>query len=392
MPANNIVIDGILDGSGTGFAGGPSVPYNTSGCPGDGTVTGIPGSGPGGGGGGLFGCNVHGSGGGGAGYGGNGGASSQAISPAGPTPGGVAYGDAVSPSVNQGSGGGSGSRYNQIPGASGAGGAGGAAISLFGTIDLNGAILTDGRDGGPGIPLNPFLGTPAGGGGSGGGVLLNGVLFLDGLISTIGGNGGSGSAFAAGSGGGGGAGGRIKLFGVCNLGVSFQVDVSKGIGGTSWSFSETFASDGQDGTFTNECVPIIVVAVDIKPQSCPNPINTKSKGVIPVAILGTDDFDVIDIEIESLRLVGVEPIRVDIEDVSTPFEPFLGKVNCTEDCNELGPDGFLDLTLKFDKQEVVEALGDVGDGACLVLDLTGNTTDDTPIVGEDVVLIKKKGK
>ncbi|MHC4346223.1 MAG: hypothetical protein ACYSUP_16230, partial [Planctomycetota bacterium] len=41
------------------------------------------------------------------------------------------------------------------------------------------------------------------------------------------------------------------------------------------------------------------VAVDIKPQSCPNPFNIKSKGVLPVAILGTDEFDVEDVNTAS---------------------------------------------------------------------------------------------
>lgn len=40
---------------------------------------------------------------------------------------------------------------------------------------------------------------------------------------------------------------------------------------------------------------VIDVALDIKPQSCPNPFNTKSKGVLPVAILGTADLNVNDI-------------------------------------------------------------------------------------------------
>ncbi|MHC4258556.1 MAG: right-handed parallel beta-helix repeat-containing protein [Planctomycetota bacterium] len=39
----------------------------------------------------------------------------------------------------------------------------------------------------------------------------------------------------------------------------------------------------------------IPVAVDIKPQSCPNRLNVKSKGVFDVAILGTNDFDVRDL-------------------------------------------------------------------------------------------------
>jgi hypothetical protein len=81
-------------------------------------------------------------------------------------------------------------------------------------------------------------------------------------------------------------------------------------------------------------------------------------------------------------------------DVATLFEPFIGKEDAF-DCTEEGWDGFLDLTLKFDTQEVVAALGDVSDGDVLVLQLTGNLQEDfggTPIVGEDVVVILKKGK
>ncbi|MHC4374508.1 MAG: right-handed parallel beta-helix repeat-containing protein, partial [Planctomycetota bacterium] len=48
----------------------------------------------------------------------------------------------------------------------------------------------------------------------------------------------------------------------------------------------------------------IPVAVDIKPQSCPNRLNVKSKGVFDVAISGTDDFDVRDIDLAAVSLEG----------------------------------------------------------------------------------------
>ena len=132
------------------------------------------------------------------------------------------------------------------------------------------------------------------------------------------------------------------------------------------------------------------VPIDIKPQSCPNPLNVKSKGLLPVALLGTADFDVSEIDPVSVRLAGVAPLRSNIEDVATPFA-FPEKEDCN-DCTDLGEDGFDDLTLKFDTQEIVSALGAVKDGDCLLLELTGNLQDGTPIVGEDVVLILKKGK
>ena len=142
------------------------------------------------------------------------------------------------------------------------------------------------------------------------------------------------------------------------------------------------------------------VHFDVKPGSCPNPINAKSKGVLPAAILGTSDFDVtaIDPESVSLRLKGsdvtVAPIRWALEDVATPFEFSDGKEDCLEDCNDMGPDGFMDLTLKFQTQEVIAALGEFSARECLVLEVRANLTDDQnggTFIGEDVVLMLKPG-
>jgi probable HAF family extracellular repeat protein len=137
--------------------------------------------------------------------------------------------------------------------------------------------------------------------------------------------------------------------------------------------------------------PAIQVAVDIKPSSCPNPVNVKSSGMLPIAILGTDDYDITTIDPTSIRLAGVEPLRSGYEDVAGP-------VTDTNDCNcsEAGPDGYLDLTLKFETQEIVEAIGDVNDGDILTLELTGVLFDpipfETPIVGADCILIRGKHK
>jgi len=128
----------------------------------------------------------------------------------------------------------------------------------------------------------------------------------------------------------------------------------------------------------------IEVDVDIKPESCPNPLNVGSKGVLSVAILGTADFDVTQVDPASVRLVcDVAPLRWALEDVATPFDGGL------YDCHELGPDGYLDLNFKFKTQEIVGALPEVYDGDVLNLTLTGTLLDGTPIVGEDVVWISK---
>lgn len=139
--------------------------------------------------------------------------------------------------------------------------------------------------------------------------------------------------------------------------------------------------------------PMIEVSVDIKPTSCPNPLNVDGKGVLPVAILGTADFDVTQVDPASVRLVGVTPLRWSLEDVATPYgDQFSDPPGCME-CTTEGADGYMDLTLKFDTQEIVAALGPVNDGDCLLLVLTGNLKEEfggTPISGADVVRIIKK--
>jgi hypothetical protein len=141
------------------------------------------------------------------------------------------------------------------------------------------------------------------------------------------------------------------------------------------------------------------VPVDIKPYSCPNPLDVKKYsrkkyGVLHVAILGTKAFDVTQINPASIRLEGVAPLRWSFKDVATPFTPSTGKKHCYEDCTIEGTDGFKDLTLKFSAKKLIAALGNVTDNECRVLKLSGNLKkekESTPIVGEDVVVIQKKG-
>ena len=131
----------------------------------------------------------------------------------------------------------------------------------------------------------------------------------------------------------------------------------------------------------------IEVPVDIKPTSCPNPLNTTDQGTLSVAILGTDSFDVTQVNVSTVQLEGVSPVRSSLEDVATPFVPFTCRMDCNTDCTTAGPDGFPDLSLKLNTQAVVAALGAVTDGECRVVKLTGNLVDGTPIEGEDVVII-----
>jgi hypothetical protein len=109
--------------------------------------------------------------------------------------------------------------------------------------------------------------------------------------------------------------------------------------------------------------------------------------VLPVALLGTEDFDVNRIDIASVRLGGVAAIRSRFEDVA-------GAVSDGNECEctTAGADGYVDLTLKFETEDIVERLGDVNDGDVVTLGLEGVLCDETAIEGSDCVVIVGRHK
>jgi formylglycine-generating enzyme required for sulfatase activity len=146
-------------------------------------------------------------------------------------------------------------------------------------------------------------------------------------------------------------------------------------------------SDTDSSTLTIAPPPVIEVDVDIKPGSCPNPLNVKSRGVLPVAILGSAALDVTTIDAGSIFLNGARNVRSGYEDVAE----FIADANDCE-CTTLGPDGYLDLTLKFMIRDIVATLGEVNHDDVLELPLAGFLFDETPVEGADCVVIRGKHK
>ena len=126
------------------------------------------------------------------------------------------------------------------------------------------------------------------------------------------------------------------------------------------------------------------ISIDIKPNTCPNPLNVRSKGRLSVAILSTIDFNVTDIDTSTLRLNGVEPLKNSLKNVSGPLN------DC--DCTTTSADNIEDLVLKFDIQEVYETLEPVSNGDEIPLTIIGELLDGTAIEGSDCVVIKGVGK
>jgi hypothetical protein len=145
-------------------------------------------------------------------------------------------------------------------------------------------------------------------------------------------------------------------------------------------------------------VPRISVYVDIKPGSWPNPLNKGSKGVISVAICGTEDFDVMTVDPETAKLYvegveeGVCPLRWSWEDVATPY---VDETPEEPDGHEETADGYMDLVLKYDTQEVVETLGlcEFEEWSYVKLFIRGNLFEEEggiPIEGFDWIRIQSQ--
>lgn len=137
------------------------------------------------------------------------------------------------------------------------------------------------------------------------------------------------------------------------------------------------------------------VSLDVKPSSCPNPINVNSKGVLPIAIAGSENFDVTQIDPATVRLglmekdgdfLNVTPLRWSYEDVTCPY--LSGPENENPCCIENQPDDIMDLSMKFKTQELVGVAGlESHVGETIKLTVAGETLDGLKFMGEDCVRI-----
>ena len=130
------------------------------------------------------------------------------------------------------------------------------------------------------------------------------------------------------------------------------------------------------------------VNLDIHPNSCPNPLSPNSKGLLPVSINGSEDFDVTEIDLSTVTLEGVSPVNSSIEDVSTFFEVNLEEPLDPYSCTTLEGDGYNDLTLKFDYEELRSVLGELTRGDVFTLQISGQLNDGTEFIGNDIVIVK----
>ncbi|MCL9783475.1 hypothetical protein M9194_18775 [Vibrio sp. S4M6] len=133
-------------------------------------------------------------------------------------------------------------------------------------------------------------------------------------------------------------------------------------------------TDGVFTTIANTCAAVgnLVVDIDIKPGSDPNSINLCSNGSVPVAILGSDSFDVYEIDTNTLSLADAGVKMVGKKD----------KQLCsTEDVNG---DGYNDLVCHYVTIDLASL-----DGTSTSAEVNGKLLDMTPFSGTDTVNIVK---
>jgi hypothetical protein len=117
-------------------------------------------------------------------------------------------------------------------------------------------------------------------------------------------------------------------------------------------------------TLTIDPYPVVI---DIKPGGTSNPINLKSKGKVPVAVITTEDFDATIVDPITVLFAGASPTKWSWEDIDR--------------------DGDLDLMLHFKTQELSELDGDSTQAT-----LTAETLYGVTVEGSDTVKIVPKKK
>ena len=158
-------------------------------------------------------------------------------------------------------------------------------------------------------------------------------------------------------------------FDLLGTGLSF-INAVKVVDLAPHSTGSPYAGFDLDAVIGLNSVDVLEVEIDIKPGSDPNSINLGSNGVIPVAILTTDDFDATTVDPGTVTLAGAGvAVR--------------GKGNKSmSHVEDVDGDGDLDLLVQVETQN----LDPDGFQNGLAL-LTGQTYGGQPIQGSDEIRI-----
>jgi hypothetical protein len=146
--------------------------------------------------------------------------------------------------------------------------------------------------------------------------------------------------------------------------VIWSDEVTENPDGTT-TITRTWTATDEAGNSAS-CVQEITILrlpvdIDIKPGSFPNSVNYKSRGLLPVAILTTDDFDATTVDPETLIF--------DIFEINGSTSPNMCSIEDVDD------DGDLDLVCHFPIQDIDHKCEGIADGR--VVYATGQILADT---------------
>jgi hypothetical protein len=159
-------------------------------------------------------------------------------------------------------------------------------------------------------------------------------------------------------------------------------------------YTRILMSDRGLGLYATYEATVVPVAVEI----CPNRLNAKSRDQISIAINGSAQMNVWSIDPGSVRVLGAAPRGWMLNYGALGWSgPLLGRTTLGS-CGGGRSDRYLDLVLKFDTQDVVQAIqralgNTVRDGDLVALTLTGRLRREwggQSIVGEDLVAAHNK--
>jgi hypothetical protein len=144
------------------------------------------------------------------------------------------------------------------------------------------------------------------------------------------------------------------------VGLTVEVDHVVIAGGTT-GFHPFGIDNLHWGIDVPQAPPKIDARIDVRPDSTDNPVNPGSNGMLPVALLGSESFDVQEVDPDSLAL-GVN-----------------GAPAQSVDYADANGDGFVDLVGLYHTPDTGTAYGDTS------ICLTGTTKDGVELAGCDAI-------
>ncbi|UCE85872.1 MAG: S8 family serine peptidase [Deltaproteobacteria bacterium] len=129
-------------------------------------------------------------------------------------------------------------------------------------------------------------------------------------------------------------------------------------------------------------IALVDVRLDIKPGDAENAIQASDKGLVPVAILGSSDFDVAEVDVATLTFFEMRHHYA----VAAPAHDLRDPKRLRKHTRDVDRDGFPDLVSHYRTEELGIHVGD--DAACLA----GETFDGILFEGcDEIVALAPKG-